>query len=204
MSGALGRLNTNPADSIPAMHCPTTPHDPDPLLAFNQQMLDQALALVAFHAAPGAPGYAGPVGSHLRHVIEHWDALVFPARPGCVAYDARPRDPALDTSPSLAERRLMALRQQLAGWTPDALAAQVLVHGVCGSAGEFHFSVTSTVGRELAFVATHAVHHFALLKEHCLRSGIAIDADFGKAPATVASERSQSAAVRAESIVQAL
>ena len=186
-----------------AMQRHTEPPAPHPLLAHNRQMLDQALALVAAHTEPGAPRYAGPVGSHLRHLIEHWDALVFPAQPGCVDYDARPRDPALDTSPSLAHMRLLALRQQLASWGAGALAAPVHVRGVCGLAGESAFSVPSSIGRELAFVATHAVHHFALLKAHCLDHGIAIAADFGKAPATVASVRGVGAPTPDPSTLQA-
>lgn len=165
--------------------CPDTHH----LLAYNRQMLDQALALVASHVGPHGPRYAGPVGSHLRHVIEHFEALVFPAQGGTVDYDARLRDAALETIPSLAEMRLLVLRQQLSTWDDGMLAAPVTVRGVCGHAGEFRFSVPSSVGRELAFVASHTVHHFALLKSHCLQHGIAIDADFGKAPATVAHER---------------
>jgi hypothetical protein len=39
------------------------------------------------------------------------------------------------------------------------------------------------------FVASHAVHHFALLHAYCLQQGIPIGENFGKAPATVANER---------------
>lgn len=171
------------------MPTPTPAADMHPLLAFNRQMLDQSLALVAVHAGPGAPPYAGPVGSHLRHVIEHWDALVFPAQPGQVDYDARPRDAALESSPVVARRRLLALREQIAAWRADTLAAPVQVRGLCGLAGQWGFGAASSLGRELAFVASHAVHHFAFLKAHCQQHGIALDADFGKAPATVAHER---------------
>ena len=168
---------------------PTADSDLHPLLAFNRQMLDQSLALVAAHAGPGAPVYDGPVGAHLRHVIEHWEALVFPAQPGWVDYDARQRDAALAASPVLARQRLLALRAQLVQWRSGTLAAPVQVRGLCGLAGQWGFDAASSLGRELAFVASHAVHHFALLKAHCERHGIAIGADFGKAPATVAHER---------------
>lgn len=177
---------------MPAM---TMQPDAHPLLVFNRQVLDQCLDLVAAHAGPGRPRYAGPVGSHLRHAIEHWQALVFPAQPGCIDYDARPRDAALETRPLLAEARLLALQQQLATWDAAMLATPVQVRGQCGLAGEFTFSVPSSVGRELAFAASHAVHHLALIKPHCLAQGLAIDADFGKAPATVAHERARAAAL---------
>jgi hypothetical protein len=164
------------------------------LLVFNQQVLDQALALVALHARPGGPPYAGPVGSHLRHIIEHYDALLFPAQPGVVDYDSRARDRELETRPEVASRRLQVLALRLQDVPDTWLAQPVQVLGVAGTQGEFTFAAPSSLSRELAFVASHAVHHFALLKTHCQQRGLPTPACFGKAPATVAHERAQSPA----------
>jgi hypothetical protein len=164
----------------------------DPLLAFNQRLIEQALVLVAAHGASGAPGYAGPVGAHLRHVIEHYEALIFPAVAGIVDYDHRARDRELEANPALARERLLALHAALGMQTRLSLSAPVQVHGQCGAAGEFNFSVASSVARELAFVASHTVHHFALLMPHCWQHGIPTPADFGQAPSTVAHARAAS------------
>jgi hypothetical protein len=158
------------------------------LLAFNQQMLDQALAVVRHHATPSAPPFVGPVGAHLRHVVEHYEALVQGLPLGVADYDGRPRDRQLETSPTLARDRLLRLRQVLGEWTPDMLDRPVQVRGQGGTHGDFGFNVASSVGRELAFLASHAVHHFALLAEHLQRHGVPVPAHFGKAPATVANE----------------
>ena len=158
------------------------------LLGFNQRMLDQALEVVGEHAAPSAPSFAGPVGAHLRHVIEHYEALVHGLHSGVVDYDRRPRDRQLEASPALARDRLTGLRRMLGVWTPDMLDRPVQVLGQGGTAGEFDFSVASSVGRELAFLASHAVHHFALLAAHLQRHGVPMPAHFGKAPGTVANE----------------
>jgi hypothetical protein len=162
------------------------------LLGFNQQVIDQALAVVGEHAAPGArhtaPPYAGPVGAHLRHVVEHYEALVNGLTLGVVDYDGRPRDCQLESSPTLARARLLGLRQVLGQWTPDMLDRAVQVLGLCGVAGDFDFRVASSVGRELVFLAGHAVHHFALLAAHMQRHGVPVPAHFGKAPGTVANE----------------
>jgi hypothetical protein len=176
---------------MPAANLITSAADLQHLLAFNQQVLDQALALVALHAELGGPCYAGPVGSHLRHVIEHYDALLFPAQTGEVDYDSRARNRELETQPTLAARRLQALAQCLQDLPGAWLNGSVRVRGVAGTAGEFAFAAPSSLARELAFVASHAVHHFALLKTHCQALGIPTPADFGKAPATVAHERAQ-------------
>jgi hypothetical protein len=158
------------------------------LLHHNRQVLDQALVLVIAHEEPGAPGYARPVGAHLRHVIEHYEALLL-RRGDIVDYDSRPRDGELERSPREARIRLQRLQQQLERSDAALLDVPVRVHGLCGTAGEMQFAVGSTVGRELAFVASHATHHFALLLDHCREHGIPAGADFGKAPATVAHER---------------
>lgn len=162
------------------------------LLGFNQQVLDQALAVVGAHAVPGAPHrvppFAEPVGAHLRHVVEHYEALVRGQPLGVVDYDGRPRDRKLEASPTLARDRLVGLREVLGQWTPDMLDRPVRVLGQGGITGDFDFCVTSSVGRELVFLASHAVHHFALLAKHLRRHGVPVPAHFGKAPATVANE----------------
>lgn len=160
----------------------------DALLRFNHALLSQALALAALHEAPGAPDYRQPVGAHLRHVIEHYEALLLPGRGRVVDYDARQRDAALEASPALARRRLLALQQHL-GTADLDLEQPLAVRGLAGLAGEFGFEVASSLGRELVFVASHAVHHYALLVAHLRQLGLPMPEGFGVAPATLAHAR---------------
>jgi hypothetical protein len=163
------------------------------LLAYAGNVLDQALALAAAHEAPDAPAFAGHVGPHLRHVIEHYESLLGATGGNQVDYDRRERDPALERSPALARQRIRAIQQRLGQWPAEQLAAPLGVRGNIGLAGECSCAAASSFGRELLFVASHAVHHFALLQAHCRQHGIPIGADFGKAPATVAHERARAA-----------
>lgn len=163
--------------------------DAERLLHFNRRLLEQVRVVAAAHRLPGMPAYAIKVGAHLRHIIEHYDALLAAPATGIVDYDARPRERALETDPALACARAGSLQQRLAGREIGSLAEPLLVRGKAGVAGEFDFAVASSLGRELVFVASHAVHHFALLIDYCARNGIAVGPDFGKAPATVAHER---------------
>ncbi|OYV02426.1 MAG: hypothetical protein CFE45_00430 [Burkholderiales bacterium PBB5] len=164
-----------------------------PLVSTNGLLIDQAVALAGcFADAPAAAyaaNYAALVGPHLRHVVEHLDALLVGLKLGEVDYDRRPRDTALEHHPALAVQRLRVLRHALDGLTPPQLALPLTVHGQTGMAGEWGFASASSVGRELAFMASHTVHHFALLRAHCVQLGLPVPEDFGKAPATVAHAR---------------
>lgn len=156
------------------------------LLRFNCQLIDQALTLVAAYDAIGAPDYAQRTGPHLRHVIEHYEALVLRPLDHVVDYDRRPRDRALERDAGLARARLNALKQHLLNWSGATLAQPLRVDGQAGVTGEFEFSTLSSIGRELVFVASHATHHYALLQLYCEQQGMATDPHLGVAPATVA------------------
>ena len=167
----------------------TSTSDPDALRRFNQALLAQALALAALHETPGVPAYAKPVGAHLRHVIEHYEALLTPEMDGIVDYDARRRDAALEASPRLAQLRLIALQRRLEHVALD-LQQPLTVRGLAGLGGEVAFALPSSLGRELVFVASHAVHHFALLVPHLRQHGLPLPGEgFGIAPATLAHAR---------------
>lgn len=167
------------------------------LVRFNIQLLEDARTLVRAHEQQGV-AYQGPVAAHLRHVIEHHAALLMPAESGVVDYDSRCRERELERNSTLVQTRLAALQRVLRAWQSRLPNRALRVRGLCGHAGEHVFEVSSSTSRELAFVASHAVHHFALMKSHCQASGIDLEAclgaDVGKAPATVAHERRLAAA----------
>lgn len=168
---------------------PPPPATAEPLLAFNLQVLAQAAALAQAHRDLPVERYVRPTGAHLRHVIEHYLALLRPAQAGVVDYDARARDTVLEHSAARAAERLQALADAVRALDAAALRAPLRVRGLCGLAGEAAFEAPSTLGRELAFVASHAVHHFAVIQAEGLDPQIAVPTAFGRAPATVAHAR---------------
>lgn len=171
----------------------TDPGNAQDLLRFNRDILDAALAVVAAYEASAPRRFAEHAGPHLRHVIEHYEALVAHGT-GPIDYDARPRDREVERSPAVARSRLGSLRLLLTQGTPQMLAEPVVVCMLGGVGGEHRFTTTSTLARELMFVASHAVHHFAVIRLYAAAQGVALDEDLGKAPATVAHERSTQAA----------
>lgn len=174
-------------------------------LSYCHALLAQAIDVVRQHDVLFSNPFedpfgvrAGPfsihTGPHVRHIIEHFDALknvLGETAPGRVLnYDNRPRDVRIETSTAFAIARLEGLQDWLAdhGWS-DAILDLVLEMHLCGGLrGEHQFVVQSSVGRELTFLASHTVHHFAVLQAYAQQEGRSLGQDFGKAPATVAFE----------------
>ena len=171
---------------------------PQELLAYTGLLLDQMAALVAGHDADLDGDFAEFLGPHMRHIIEHYETLtgqLSPAgRPGAAVvldYDARVRDVRVQSDPAFALARLSQLRvalEPLAAWPVDAFDQPLELHAQGGGQGEFYMASRSSWLRELMFLASHCVHHFAVIKLHALQHGKDLGAHFGKAPATVAHE----------------
>ena len=106
-----------------------------------------------------------------------------------IDYDARARDPAAEQQHAVADERIRGLKAQLTELAGRAFPEPVAVHMRGGLAGEEALLGHSTVSRELMFLASHAVHHYALIRVHAMQQGIDLGADFGKAPSTLRHER---------------
>jgi hypothetical protein len=161
------------------------------LIEFNCQILEQALRLVTEQQVVGAPPFRDKIGPHLRHIVEHYEALARPAEPGLVDYDSRARDRALESDPRLAVVRIQALMHSLSQSATRQPREPLQVSGQIGLCGDFNVVADTSFARELMFLASHAVHHFALLKPYCDEHGLLTAESFGKAPATLAHEKLQ-------------
>lgn len=102
----------------------------------------------------------------------------------------RARDSLLETDPSIALARISGLRCLLhCGFdTPARLALPVEIHTRGGLEGEHDFCTMSTLARELSFLHSHAVHHFAILQGDAKLRGKSLGAGLRRAPSTIAHE----------------
>ncbi len=159
--------------------------DLEKLVGFNIAVLDQALTVLDAHAAMPAADYSTHSGPHLRHVIEHYEAFTEHIGSHSVDYDTRARDRTPERDLKVAQARILRIQQQLAALDTAAISEPIAVHLRGGLGGEENFVSFSSLSRELLFLASHAVHHYALIQLHCKAQGICLGEDFGKAPATV-------------------
>jgi uncharacterized damage-inducible protein DinB len=135
------------------------------------------------------------IGAHVRHCLDHVVALLGAVETGALDYDSRQRGTAIETSRLAALRLIADVERQVARITPDDPDRPVLL-SVTLAAGQEAVRVFSSVGRELAYVVSHTIHHNALLNAMVRTLGGSLPERFGYAPGTVAYMESQARCAR--------
>ena len=134
-----------------------------------------------------------PAGGHIRHVLDHYACFLTGLTSGTIDYDARTRAADVEQHPTRAieiANDIMAQLDELGAIDVDRV---LRVRMNCGSA---HIEPRgSTAGRELQFLVSHTVHHYALVRAVLAEGGLTIGAHFGVAPSTLQHE-SDSACAR--------
>lgn len=157
-------------------------------------VLDQGTRLVEgleaeTYARCPEPLSTAAVGAHLRHCLDFVQALVRGLETGTIDYDAREREPAIETDPEAALARFARLRRDVARLQSSPLdpaaALRVRMDAPEGAPEELSWS-RSSVGRELGLVMSHTVHHYALIAMTLRHFGVDPGPDFGVAPSTLA------------------
>jgi uncharacterized damage-inducible protein DinB len=124
------------------------------------------------------------VGAHFRHVLDAVDCLTRGCDGGAVDYDARVRDEAVETDLGAALRRLDDLAGRLAALgLPETHPLRVRADAP-GAAAEDCWT-DSTLGRELLYVMSHTIHHYALVAMILRHLGVETGEGFGVAPSTL-------------------
>jgi len=155
------------------------------------RLLEQLAGVVArlddaHYRAERAREVSGSVGGHVRHCLDHVAALVRGIEGGHIDYDARVRGTAIESRRDAALHemaRLVRSMQELVAMPPDTLVAVSLG----GGADDVTVAV-STLARELAFVLSHTIHHFAIVALLLHDMGVRVPPRFGYAPSTPSPE----------------
>ena len=161
-------------------------------LAACGSCLEQAIDLLDRlndHQYASRRGDWSPVGAQFRHIVEHYQCLLTGLPNGTVDYDARRRDPTLEISRSHARALTLALRAELAAAEPVPLSRRLAVQMRTNPDIDHPEWTDSTFGRELQFLVSHTVHHFALIKLLVAGDSLELPAEFGMAPSTLAHVR---------------
>ncbi len=134
-------------------------------------------------------GAEGGIGAQIRHCIDACSCLLDGVAERRVDYDRRRRDARIEMDRRAASARLdtlaRSLRQGLAKEADHVLRVRLDEPELPDEAGW----TGSTLARELRFVASHIVHHFALIALLLRSQGMVVPRDFGVAPATLGHRR---------------
>lgn len=128
-------------------------------------------------------GGRSAIGAHMRHCAEHFLCFFHGLAGGRVNYDARERDLALETDPSAIRAALSRIEEQLAALA-DADPDQPIIIEVTAASGSEPRALASSIGRELAFLSSHNIHHLALMTVLADLAGGKIDESIGLAYST--------------------
>ena len=125
------------------------------------------------------------IGGHVRHCLDHVGALLRGIDAGVLDYDARERGTPIETDRAAALDAIRSLRAQLRGLPPDILEQPIRLSVMMTSDGPA-IRVGTTIGREMAYVLSHTIHHNALIGTMVKILGGWLPDRFGYAPATLA------------------
>src|SRR5262249_13589996 len=102
------------------------------------------------------------VGAHLRHCLDHVDALLAGVERGALDYDRRRRGPDGGPSRHAAFEFIRRQIRELLAFPPGCESRPLRLSATVSSALP-PVEASTTVGRELAFVLSHTIHHNALI-----------------------------------------
>jgi hypothetical protein len=155
--------------------------------AANVALLRQGARLIAFlpkgaYAAPSRIAPGGGIGRHFRHVIDVYSCFLAGAPSGCVDYTRRERSPGIETDSQEALRAAERIVSRLVAPPTKRWKGSFRVRPEEGGS---HDWIPSSIARELEFLRTHTVHHFALVAILMRSAGLEPGDAFGVAPSTL-------------------
>lgn len=152
-----------------------------------RRQLDELASLVmtadagAYIARP-LSDVTGSIGEHIRHCLDHIAALVRSGPSQPLSYDRRERGTSIESDPAEALRHILRLKAALDRWDGRTLADPIHVTSLVAPGQSV--SGWSTLGREVAFVLSHTIHHLAVIAVLMAVQGLNVPERLGYAPST--------------------
>ena len=154
------------------------------LLQTNIDALGEGAALLALlkpeqYTQGYKPAFHSTIGAHFRHVLEHYRCFVTQLESREFCYDNRERDQLLECDFDYANETIANLSDAL-----RSLESLDLDQGCVLCDQQATGPVDSTLFRELLFLQSHTMHHYAIIGAMTRAFGAQPAEDFGVAIAT--------------------
>ncbi|NQY88070.1 MAG: hypothetical protein HRT51_10045 [Colwellia sp.] len=131
-----------------------------------------------------SPLFISSAGAHMRHIIDHYLALIAGLPLGKVDYDVRHRHSKVEQEPQLALDKLVQISYWLNSLTRTDLTRTLTLSTEISVHEQKVQSVPTSLARELIFAGSHAVHHYAMIAQIAQQQEMVLPSSFGVAPAT--------------------
>ncbi|MHC4260889.1 MAG: DinB family protein [Planctomycetota bacterium] len=122
------------------------------------------------------------VGGHFRHIHDYYRCFVRGVESGRIDYDHRERDPRFEVDLMHAEEELRGTIAALSELHDGDRELIVKMDAADDGPGAWSHS---TVARELRFLLSHTIHHYALIAMILKVQGFDCGSGFGVAPSTL-------------------
>jgi len=173
-------------------------------LQSNIHFLNQGIELLSsvsdeLYTKNNGPYNKSGIGRHFRHIIEHYFSLIDSKYSGLIDYDARERNLRLENDREFmisSLREVVSSLQELSN-SPEKLSQTVQIRSNEGVGEDNSPLSESTIRRELQFLISHTVHHYALIGLILETLGFKPDESFGVAPSTLKYEQQKQAVEKA-------
>jgi len=140
-----------------------------------------------------APNFMSSAGAHIRHIIDHYLAIIVGIEKNLINYDIRSRGSQIETSPEAAIKEIDEISHWIKQLSDDKLYKAVTLTTEISITNKNVQIVQTSIARELIFASSHAVHHFAMITQISIAQKKALPVSFGLAPATATFLRQQRA-----------
>ncbi|AAZ26729.1 hypothetical protein [Colwellia psychrerythraea] len=117
------------------------------------------------YSAIMSPNFMSSAGSHMRHIIDHYLAIMSGLHNEVIDYDSRVRGGQLESSPQLAIDKLNEISMWLKSLCEDELSKMIILSTEVSVTHKNVKKVKTSVARELVFAGSHAVHHYAMITQ---------------------------------------
>jgi len=139
------------------------------------------------------PNFISSAGSHVRHIIDHYQSVISGLENGIIDYDLRLRGSKVEENPTLALKKFEEISAWMKGLTSNELNQSVSLSTEVSTSTKEVQIVSSSLARELIFVGSHAVHHYAMIAQISFAQTTQANTSFGIAPATATFLREKNA-----------
>ena len=131
-----------------------------------------------------SPLFISSAGAHMRHILDHYLAIMNGLENGLIDYDKRSRGGTVESDPATALDLISKIESFLLSLSSVQLSSTIQLSTEVCVEKKLVEIVDTTLARELVFAGSHSIHHFAMIEQISKAQKLPTPEQFGIAPAT--------------------